>query len=81
MPPLVNNTWSECIPVTCAEQLADSFTGIFEHTARGGQMVLAGRVETRFAPTGAHCLDDFRQNRRRGVMVEVNWPERHGSHA
>ena len=57
----------------CADQLADALTGFFEPVAGAAAIfVLAGGVQVRGGVALAHGLDDFRQNRGRGVVVEVN---------
>src|SRR6476660_3835187 len=61
-------------PVTfSAKQLPNAVAGIFQDSGgAAAEFVLARRVQVRLVPTGAHRFDDFRKNRRRGVVVEVD---------
>ena len=71
MPPLVKMTRSR--GRRRAEEFGDSVAGVFQGSAgAAAEFVLAGWVQVGFAPAGAHRLDDFRENGRRGVVVEVD---------
>src|SRR5262245_49359263 len=56
-----------------AEQFTYPFACILKYSpGAAAEFVLAGWIQIRLAPAGAHCFDDFRENRRRGVVVEVD---------
>ena len=56
-----------------AEEHSDSVAGVFQDSpGASAEFVLAGGVEVRLAPAGAHRFDDLRENGRRGVVVEVD---------
>ena len=67
-------TRSGCMPVTCAPSSSPIRSRASSSTrrARRPNCVLAGRIQARLGPARAHCFGDFRQNRRRGVMVEID---------
>ena len=57
----------------CTEEFGDAVAGVFQGPAgAAAEFVLAGWVEIGLAPAGAHRFDDFRENGRRGVVVEVD---------
>ncbi len=65
------------------EEFGNSIAGVFEDpSGAAAEFVLAGGVQIRFGPAGAHGFHNIRKNRRRGVVVEINaveWRTRHES--
>ena len=56
-----------------ADQFADPLAGVFQHAPRPpAELVLAGRIQVRLGVAGAHRLDHLRQQRRGGVVVEID---------
>ena len=80
MPPLVK---IDAVGVAAghvrAEQFGDPVAGVFQHApGPAAEFVLAGGVEIGLGLAGAHRLDDFRQHRRGGVVVEIDRVVHHG---
>ena len=64
---------NDAVADTRAEEFGDPVAGVFQRSAgAAAKFVLAGRVQIRLAPAGTHGFNNFREYRRRGVVVEVD---------
>ena len=73
VPPLVKITRSASRPVVFAPSSSPIRSRASSSTAgAAAEFVLAGRVQVRLGVARAHRLDDLRQHRRRGVVVEID---------